>query len=102
MRGIVGNLNLKLIPTKQNGIWQADTVRGDSLRGPSGGSGVPIRPNIHVGELLLPPWTEQSDYASHPLSSPRAVRISELLSPLWWKELTFLADWRKPVYPTRQ
>jgi hypothetical protein len=23
----IGNLNLKLIPTKQNGIWQASTVR---------------------------------------------------------------------------
>jgi len=23
-----GNLNLKLIPTKQNGVWQANTVKG--------------------------------------------------------------------------
>ena len=28
LREIAGNLNLKLIPTKQNGIWQANTVRG--------------------------------------------------------------------------
>ena len=27
LREIAGNLNLKLIPTKQNGIWQANTVR---------------------------------------------------------------------------
>ena len=27
LREIAGNLNLKLIPTKQNGIWQASTVR---------------------------------------------------------------------------
>jgi predicted DNA-binding protein YlxM (UPF0122 family) len=28
LREIAGNLNLKLIPTKQNGVWQANTVRG--------------------------------------------------------------------------
>jgi len=28
LREIAGNLNLQLIPTKQNGIWQAKTVRG--------------------------------------------------------------------------
>ncbi len=28
LQEIAGNLNLKLIPTKQNGIWQANTVRG--------------------------------------------------------------------------
>ena len=28
LRKIAGNLNEKLIPTKQNGIWQANTVRG--------------------------------------------------------------------------
>ena len=27
LREIAGNLNQKLIPTKQNGIWQANTVR---------------------------------------------------------------------------
>ena len=27
LREIVGNLNLNLVPTKQNGIWQANTVR---------------------------------------------------------------------------
>ena len=27
LREIAGNLNLKLIPTKQNGVWQANTVR---------------------------------------------------------------------------
>jgi hypothetical protein len=27
LREIASNLNLKLIPTKQNGIWQANTVR---------------------------------------------------------------------------
>ena len=27
LREIAGNLNLKLVPTKQNGIWQANTVR---------------------------------------------------------------------------
>jgi hypothetical protein len=27
LRKIAGNLNLKLVPTKQNGIWQANTVR---------------------------------------------------------------------------
>jgi hypothetical protein len=25
---IAGNLNQKLVPTKQNGVWQANTVRG--------------------------------------------------------------------------
>ena len=28
LREIAGNLNQKLIPTKNNGIWQANTVRG--------------------------------------------------------------------------
>ena len=28
LREIAGKLNQKLIPTKQNGIWQANTVRG--------------------------------------------------------------------------
>ena len=28
LREIAANLNLKLIPTKQDGIWQANTVRG--------------------------------------------------------------------------
>ena len=28
LREIAGNLNQRLIPTKQNGIWQANTVRG--------------------------------------------------------------------------
>jgi len=27
LRKIAGNLNLKLIPTKHNGVWQANTVR---------------------------------------------------------------------------
>ena len=27
LREIAGTLNLKLIPTKQNGVWQANTVR---------------------------------------------------------------------------
>jgi len=27
LREIAGNLNLKLIPTKQNGVWQANTMR---------------------------------------------------------------------------
>jgi predicted DNA-binding protein YlxM (UPF0122 family) len=27
LREIAGNLNLKLVPTKQNGVWQANTVR---------------------------------------------------------------------------
>ena len=27
LRKITGNLNLKVIPTKQNGVWQANTVR---------------------------------------------------------------------------
>jgi hypothetical protein len=27
LREIAGNLNLKIIPTKQNGVWQANTVR---------------------------------------------------------------------------
>jgi hypothetical protein len=28
LREIAGNLNQKLVPTKQNGVWQANTVRG--------------------------------------------------------------------------
>jgi len=28
LRAIAGALNLKLVPTKQNGLWQANTVRG--------------------------------------------------------------------------
>ncbi len=28
LREIAGNLNLKLIPTKQDGVWQANTVKG--------------------------------------------------------------------------
>ena len=28
LRKIVGNLNEELIPTKQNGVWQANTVAG--------------------------------------------------------------------------
>ena len=28
LREIAGNLNQKLVPTKQNGVWKANTVRG--------------------------------------------------------------------------
>jgi hypothetical protein len=32
LREIAGSLNLKLIPTKHNGVWQANTVRGILVR----------------------------------------------------------------------
>ena len=28
LREIAGNLNQRLVPTKNNGVWQANTVRG--------------------------------------------------------------------------
>jgi hypothetical protein len=71
LREIAGNLNQKLISTKQNGIWQANTVReilgscmrllvfrleratGGVLRESVGADCGRTRPTVHVGALIL-------------------------------------------------
>ena len=71
LRAIAASLNLQLIPTKQNGVWQANTVReilahakyrnharpgqaaGSLIRGSVRGDCYPTRPNFPVGALIL-------------------------------------------------